>query len=259
MRYLSKVYHLAIVSYYIIPSNLNCSPSPCDRLSLPRTTMGTPPASAQEAFENSPFSATDLPSFTCLDSCVLGRLLAAIFNLAFRKSLSTITRHTVIARISTTRRTVAPYGFGCLRGYNSLASLIIHRLGHVGEGTRSAHRCELASSCSSTFQYYSLEMFLGVMASPHIPLSAGSVTLPVRDKSPPLRLEPHYSLRRRHRQPPADPRRCAHRRLQGQGLPGGELRPIHHHDAGNARVYPALPDACAAQGPAARPRLADRS
>jgi integrase/recombinase XerD len=60
---------------------------------------------------------------------------------------------------------------------------------------------------------------------------------------------------RRHRQPPADPRRCGQRHLQGQGLPGRRPGPIHHHDAGDARVYPAVPHACTAQGPASHPPL----
>ncbi len=40
----------------------------------------------------------------------------------------------------------------------------------------------------------SLGMYLSLMASPHTPFPAGYVTLPVHDKSPPLRLMPHCSM-----------------------------------------------------------------
>jgi hypothetical protein len=61
-------------------------------------------------------------------------------------------------------------------------------LSRVGRGDISAHRCGLIGSCSSTFQYSSLEEHLGVTASPHSPLPAGYVTLPVNSRSPPLGL-----------------------------------------------------------------------
>ena len=115
-----------------------------------------------------------------------------IRSLAFRKSMPMSWFGCILP--------MTPYGrptyttvFGCRRLTFPAASSAFRLLSRVGEGDLSALRCGLTGSCSSTFQYFSLENHLGVTASPQSPLPAGYVTLPVDGRSPPLGLMPPRS------------------------------------------------------------------
>ena len=127
-----------------------------------------------------------------LDVHALGRLPVAVLVLASRKSMPMPWSGCVLSMAPRRRPTCTP-AFGCRRHTSPAASSAFRLLSRVGEGDISALGCGLTSSCSSTFQCYSLGNHLGVTASPQSPLPAGSVTLPVDDRSPPLGLMPPHS------------------------------------------------------------------
>ena len=63
----------------------DCLPSPCGRLSRPRTTTEAPPACTSSGAHSLNICAS-LPQFTCLDSIARAKLPVAVFILACRKS-----------------------------------------------------------------------------------------------------------------------------------------------------------------------------
>ena len=128
----------------------NCSPSPCGRLSRPRTTTRAPPAHRASG-PHSLCIANGPSPVHMSDSNASVRLPVAVFILACRKSVQTpcdsYAHRTVPSRChtyTTTHRALVP---SCHHHASAL-----HLLSRVGAGDISAHRHGLTGSCSSTFR-----------------------------------------------------------------------------------------------------------
>jgi hypothetical protein len=164
----------------------NCSPSPCGRLSLPRTTTGTPPA--HRASGSHSLGISDGPSPVHMsDSNVLVRLPVAVFTLACRKSMRSSRSNYALPEKPCPPR----YLYGGIRRQEPSICSAPDRMPpdkpcrwrrHFSPQTRMNRFVFL------NLPILSLEVHLGVTTSPHTPFPTGYVTLPMYGRSPPLRL-----------------------------------------------------------------------
>ncbi len=147
-----KGLHLTCRQLIFRASLSNYSPSPCNRLSLPRTTTGVPPASRSSGSHSLTIS-TGLPQFTCWTqtfwlgcrSQSLSLRSASRCNplgLAAHSPRDPAHRHTFTIEHS------GGWSLTCVP-----PRIAHHLLSRVGGGDISAHRHGLTGSCSSTFQY----------------------------------------------------------------------------------------------------------
>ena len=172
----------------------NCSPSPCDRFSRSRTTTRAPPVHRASG-PHSLFIAHGPSPVHMSDSNARVRLPVAIFNLACRKSMQTprdsYARHAVPGHRPTYTMTFSERTRTC----SQLASTF-HRISRVGEGEHFSPQTRINRFVFLNLPMLSLETHLGLTTSPHAPFPTGFVTLPMCNRSPPLRLSLAHSSER---------------------------------------------------------------
>ena len=129
------------------------------------------------------------------DSNARVRLPVAIFNLACRKSMQTprdsYARHAVPGHRPTYTMTFSERTRTC----SQLASTF-HRISRVGEGDHFSPQTRINRFVFLNLPMLSLETHLGLTTSPHAPFPTGFVTLPMCNRSPPLRLSRAHSSER---------------------------------------------------------------
>jgi hypothetical protein len=164
----------------------NCSPSPCGRLSLPRTTTGTPPA--HRASGSHSLGISDGPSPVHMsDSNVLVRLPVAVFTLACRKSMRSSRSSYALPE----KPCPSPYICDEHSGGERYMCPSPARMPPIKSCRWRRHfspQTRMNRFVFLNLPILSLEVHLGVTTSPHTPFPTGYVTLPMYGRSPPLRL-----------------------------------------------------------------------
>ncbi len=170
---------------------MNCLPSPCGRLSPPRTTTEAPPACRASGSHS--LTIPYKPSLVyMLDSSVWRRLPIAIFTLACCKLVHPVRISCALSipLLATTWLFVARS-----RSEPYLYSLLGHTppISRVGGGDTFSPQTRINRFVFLNLSILSLEVHLGLTASPHTPFPTGYITLPVHGRSLPLRLMPSHS------------------------------------------------------------------
>ena len=133
------------------------------------------------------------------DSNVLVRLPIAVFALACRKSIQTLTDWADVHPISTTATASflhIPQTFAEQTDTSNLLLIFVyHLISRVGGGDLSTHRHGFNRFVFLNLPTLSLENHLGVTTSPQFPLSASYITPPVCSGSLSLRLMPPLNRR----------------------------------------------------------------
>lgn len=137
-------------------------------------------------------SHTSLPSFTCWTQVYGGGCRSQSLPL---HAASWCTRYGLAAH--------CPYLCWQRRGYSSPTAEVSHTCTHcwgctppisrVGGGDTFSPQTRINRFVFLNLSILSLEVHLGVTASPHTPFPTGYITLPVHSRSLPLRLMPSHS------------------------------------------------------------------
>jgi hypothetical protein len=142
-----------------------------------------------------PFHLSGLSPVHMSDSNALVRLPVAVFVLACGESIQA-RRSSYALRVIPCRTTTSTSDNRVQFHTYDLPWPVFHLLSRVGEGDAFSPQTRINRFVFLNLPTLSLEVHLGLTTSPHTPFPAGYVTLPMCNRSPPLRLSLAHSSKR---------------------------------------------------------------